>query len=317
MTRRRPLPDDLVSAAFTSEDLARNGLPRDRVRAHDITVVSRGVYRSAPPAPHGLLLDTGDTAALLRKTGAVLSHRSAAAVHGIPLPPWLESFEGLEVTLPSRKHTTLRPGLTAHRRPLPPSHTVQVGELLTTSAERTWCDLASLLRSGQEGHLVAAGDHLVTPPWTPRGRAAPATTIPELRRALAESRRFKGIRLARAALAQVRVGADSIRETQLRLALVHAGLPEPGLQVSADPEDPFAPEADLGYRRWRIALQYDGHHHRAPEQQARDARRDVWFQSRDWLNIRVTSDDLRDDFRRVIRLVRERAAAFQAGRGAA
>jgi hypothetical protein len=176
-----------------------------------------------------------------------------------------------------------------------------------TTPERTWCDLSSLLRPGQEDLLVAAGDYLVTPPWTPYGRDEPITSVARIQRTLAEAGRFKGVRLARAALPLVRVGADSVPETLLRLALVNAGLPEPELQVRADPHDRLSPRADLGYQPWRIALQYDGEHHRSKEQQARDARRDAWFQSHGWMVIRVTAADLQDGFAHVITVVKRRA----------
>lgn len=41
----------------------------------------------------------------------------------------------------------------------------------------------------------------------------------------------------------------------------------------------------------RIAVQYDGRHHRSREQQATDAYRDAWFQQRGWWVIRLTWAD--------------------------
>lgn len=108
----------------------------------------------------------------------------------------------------------------------------------------------------------------------------------------------------------MRVGADSPRETRLRLALVDAGLPEPEVQYRLDSSDRRAPTVDLGYRPWRLALQYDGEHHRTAEQQARDVLRDRWCADHDWLSIKVMWADARDDYADVVVRVRRRAAEF-------
>ena len=121
------------------------------------------------------------------------------------------------------------------------------------------------------------------------------------------------MRLAREALHLVRVGADSPPETELRLALIEAGLPEPELQVPGDPQDRFARIVDLGYRAWRLALQYDGEHHRSREQQARDARRDGWLQDHGWRSLRLTADDRLTGFARAIESVRLRRGEDRSG----
>jgi hypothetical protein len=98
----------------------------------------------------------------------------------------------------------------------------------------------------------------------------------------------------------MRVGADSYPETFLRLAMLDAHLPEPELQVRLDPSNPWSPTADLGYRRFRIALQYDGEHHRSREQQSRDNRRDEAFISAGWSYFKVNADDMDEGFNGVI-----------------
>lgn len=192
MTRRRPLPVSLRGTAFTSDDRALHGVSRNRLKAGDITTLSRGVYRSTSAGQLAADLEDQDTAVLLRKIGAVLSHRSAAQWHGIPLPGWMDGLDDLEVTVPHRQHTSIRSGVLVHRRPLPQAHAVIDRGVWVTTPERTWCDLASLFRPGQEGHVVAAGDHLVTPPWTPKGRGKATSTLGSIRRTLIESGRFKG-----------------------------------------------------------------------------------------------------------------------------
>ncbi|WP_367400617.1 endonuclease domain-containing protein [Arthrobacter sp. PsM3] len=109
---------------------------------------------------------------------------------------------------------------------------------------------------------------------------------------------------ARQALELIRPGSDSAPETFLRLALTDAGLPEPELQLKIMPGDPYSPAADLGYRRQRVAIQYDGGHHRTREQQSRDNRRDESFNAAGWRYFKFNADDLADDFRGAVRRVR-------------
>jgi very-short-patch-repair endonuclease len=79
--------------------------------------------------------------------------------------------------------------------------------------------------------------------------------------------------------------------------------------VPADPSDPYTPVADLGYRDLRIAIQYDGRHHRTAEQQAADVYRDDRFRELGWTVVRLTWLDQRQGFARLIRTVREGIAA--------
>lgn len=257
----------------------------------------------------------------------MLSHETAAHLHGIPTPwrPWLRldplgdavgTAAPVHLTVPAGTQRIRREGLMDHRRRLPPEHITELHGLRVTTLERTWLDLCSLGSPWHLPDLVAAGDHCVKRPWSSAGRLRPLTTPALLQRALLQAGRFKGIRPARAALDLVRVGADSPAETRVRLALIDAGLPEPQLQLRIDPDDPFSPEADLGYRDLRLSIQYDGATHRTPGQQTRDARRERYCLERGWLPVRLTVDDEREDFRALITLVRRRRreAATRSGR---
>lgn len=307
MTARTPLPSTLAAGAFTTAELHAAGLPWRRTLAADLARICRGVHTAGIPdpcAPDG-------AAALVRLTGGVVSHVSAALWHGLPLPPRLARPAGLHLTFDrsARTHRTDLDGVVSHRVRLPSDHVLELpdGQRVTTAA-RTWFDLAGMLRPHEVDWLIADGDHLVRPPWTPTGRADPVATVLELSEVLARCRGRPGVRLARAALAEVRVGADSPPETFLRLALIRAGLPEPELQVAVDPADPASPVVDLGYRAARLALQYDGAGHRTAQQQARDARRDAYCLERGWTTLRCTWEDQHAGFGRIVELVRRRLA---------
>jgi len=112
---------------------------------------------------------------------------------------------------------------------------------------------------------VAVGDFLV-------GHRGP-TTVDALAATILPDERF--VAVARAAIDLVRVGADSAMETWLRLAVIDAGFPEPELQVEVfDDAGRFLARVDMGWRNMRIALEYDGDHHRERGTFEHDQRRD-------------------------------------------
>lgn len=178
----------------------------------------------------------------------------------------------------------------------------RIDDIPVSTPARVWLELAHLLTVRE---LIEFGDDLVRIPREAyEARSTPYTTLTELQTFLAWHPRMLGAETARAALARIRVGADSIQETRLRLALVEAGLPEPELQVKLDPGDPHSPVADLGYRRPRIAIDYDGATHLTPEQQSRDIRRTRAFTVAGWRHVTANRDDAAEGFRTVVGVVR-------------
>ena len=131
--------------------------------------------------------------------------------------------------------------------------------------ERTWLDLASLLTLRE---LVAAGDFLVR-------RGAPLTTIDVLRDAFARYPGRPGRPLIRAALPLLDAGAESPRESWLRIMLIEAGFPAfETNQNIVDENGNFVARVDLVSRRHRIVVEYEGDHHRSdPVQWQRDVAR--------------------------------------------
>ena len=308
-----PYPLDAVvgeSPLFTRAHLRSAGIPEDRLRAADVRRVTHGVHRRAtdepgdwsalghptPPCPFA----PEETAAIVEASGGVASHVTALLLHRLPVPPFLAEHGTVHVSRPHARGISRRLEVTSHARTVPADDVVVLDGVRVTSIERTWADLATLVRPGLLGPVVAAGDAAVTGAWTPDGRLPARTSVPRLRAALARAGRFQGVRTARAALDLVRPGADSPQETGLRLALLQATLPEPELQLVLHPDRPRSPDADLGWRRWRLVVHYDGGHHLDPAQAAVDAWRDEGWARAGWSQIWATVDDARDDFRRVV-----------------
>ena len=151
-------------------------------------------------------------------------------------------------------------------------------------------------------HLVAMGDELIRMPRPDlEGRKEPYADLGGLRLLVAAHPNLQGVVRAREALNLMRVGADSAPETFLRLAMLDAGLPEPELQVSLRPGDPRSPSSDLGFRRLRLAIQYDGGHHLLEPQRLSDRRRNRAFEAAGWTVLIVRKEDMDDGFSRAIK----------------
>jgi hypothetical protein len=316
MPHPRPLPEQLLTHPFTRTEALALGVTDKRLRSSDIVRLGHGLYASNtaplswPPgyeAPGHGLGPTALAAVQRQYPGSFFSHATAAHVFKLPLPDPILADRDVHLTWPPASSRAQRSGVCSHRNRLLPPDRVCFRRLALTSPARTMVDLASDERLCFEDLLVIA-DAIVNRPYRQGQRIDGLDTPAGLAAAVDRAGRTPGVRRARRVLERVRVGADSPQETRVRMALVDAGLPEPELQVKGDPADRWSPEADLGYRELKIAIQYDGKHHRTREQQATDAYRDEWFQRHGWLVVRLTWADQAQGFIRLIRLVRERLA---------
>jgi hypothetical protein len=225
---------------------------------------------------------------------AWVSHETAAILCGLGLPPWLGNEPRIHLSKPHSLPRVRRAGIIAHRVRMIPGEVVEIDGIRVTGPARTWLDLAHELPLR---YLVAMGDQLIRIPRPElEFRNEPFAYKEGLRLLIRQHPNMKGVEKARLALDEMRVGSDSFPETFLRLAMLDAHLPEPELQLRLDPDDPRSPAADLGYRKYRIAVQYDGEHHRSREQQSRDNRRDEFFINAGWSYFKPNADDLADGF---------------------
>lgn len=228
-----------------------------------------------------------------------VSHNTAAEIYGLWLPDRLAMDERIHLSHPASPDLwTRREGVGGHRVLVRPQDVMQRGNLRMSSPARTWLDLGRLCTVRE---LIILGDQLVRHP-RPRfdGRFAPHATLLELQTLLEESPGTPGRRRCLVALQWIRVGADSVQETLLRLALIRAGLPEPELQVPAQPQFRWSLCADLGYPALKIAIQYDGETHFTPKQQRADQRRDNVFLTEGWRVLRFNQHDAREGFERAV-----------------
>jgi hypothetical protein len=291
MVRIKPLPESLRKLPFTVHDARALGVGPKRLRAQDLSDGGRLIY-----LPAGREVGLSERARVLAAAtpGAWVSHESAALLTGLGLPPWLGKVETIHLSKPHGLPRVRRAGVTGHRVHTIPGEVMEIDGIPVSVPPRTWLDLAHHLPLA---YVIAMGDQLIrVPRHGLEFRRQPYAHKEGLRLLIRQHPNVKGVEKARLALDEMRVGADSFPETFLRLAMLDAHLPEPELQLRLDPEDPWTPSADLGYRRFRIAIQYDGAPHLTPDQQSRDNRRDGAFVNAGWSYFKLNAIDLAEDF---------------------
>lgn len=232
----------------------------------------------------------------LLPAGAVFSHRTAAELHELWLPP--SAGTRVEVTVPTpRPETTTapqRPEVRAHRRGLLPVDVGDVAGLPVTGLGRTWCDLAEMFTLPD---LVAAGDSAL-------GAGA---SHEDLLGASTRRRCPRGRRRVRAALPLLTGRSRSRPESLLRVALLAAGLPAPQVNTPVhDALGQWVAEPDLAYAEARLAIEYQGALHADPDRMRRDLTRGLELHRAGWLVLSYGAPDLRHpatvaaDVRRVL-----------------
>lgn len=240
----------------------------------------------------------------------IFSHLSAAHLLDVPLPsrlPWDEVH--VSVRPPHREPRVS--GVVGHRLSGPAPDPIEVDGLAIAAPAQTWCQLGRFLSVDE---LVVAGDHLVRERGASgrrkRSRLPPLCSIEDLGTALAATRHH-GARSLRAALPQIRVGAESPKETELRLAIVRAGLPEPKLNLELrDRLGRFVARLDLAYPEYRAAFEYDGRQHATDIIQfAKDVDRVHAITRLGWSHERFLAHHLHDGADTAVKRVRERLLA--------
>jgi hypothetical protein len=109
--------------------------------------------------------------------------------------------------------------------------------------------------------------------------------------------RRRGMKRARMTLGLADPGAESPRETWLRLLLIRAGFPRPQTQIRVlDEFGQVIARPDMGWEDILVAVDYEGDHHRTDRRQFNnDIRRAELLAELGWIVVRVTSQDCEAD----------------------
>jgi hypothetical protein len=113
----------------------------------------------------------------------------------------------------------------------------------------------------------------------------------------------RGVERARVSLELVDDGAQSPKESWLRIILIKAGLPRPQTQIPVRDESGEAiAYLDMGWEDVKVAVEYDGDQHRSDRRQYTwDVRRLEMLERRGWIVIRVMAGDRPADIVRRVR----------------
>jgi hypothetical protein len=242
---------------------------------------------------------------------AILSHVSAAQLWEIPLPPRWQADERLHVSLPPDMRAPRGKGIAGHHLQLHPTDVVLRADVRVTSQERTLCDLASIL---DEEDLLVAADYLL---WWRRDEGCRSSRT-EIERAISRHPTSRGMAKLRAVTPEASDRADSPPESKIRLRILRAGLPAPCVNVELfDSRGNFLAMPDLAYPEYKMALDYEGDHHRTDRAQwEKDIHRVPRLKDAGWSHTRISRSDLRnsDDF--LARLARNlRSRGWKPARG--
>lgn len=235
---------DLVAHGFTDNEIytaARTGV---------LTALGNGAYavpveridRFAQARRHYQLQSF---ARGLRSPAAVVSHLSAAALHGLPAD--CGDMTMVHLTGAGRTGGRSAAGVHRHSGRLDATECVHMGPVRVTGVARTLVDVA---RTEGRRAAVAIIDAALN-----RGM----TMVQDLAEAVAGARNRRGMGAARRALRLVDGRSESVGETYARLVLGDHGLPAPDLQVSVfDRNDTFLGRADFGYPDCAVLIEFDG-----------------------------------------------------------
>ena len=228
----------LLDEGTHSGDLTR------RVATGLLDRVARGVYAEPVQLPPRDDHVRRARAVLMRLGGGtVLSHATAAIVHGVPVPD--ENPALTHLTPVGRSRGRRRAGCHVHGGDLDPADVVEVDGLPVTSRARTVADLA---RSSSFAWGVVAADHAL----------ASGLAMEELVAQVVAAARRDGIGLLRAVAAFADGRAESVAESVSRVMMTQAGLPTPELQYVILGPDGFVARADFAWPESGVVGEVDG-----------------------------------------------------------
>jgi very-short-patch-repair endonuclease len=266
------------------------GITDKQLRHRDVVRLSRDTY--LPRALDRELRSRLPAILLTAPTGAVISHRTAAALWGVEIP-MQPADPRAHLIVPPGSRAENRPDRRIHRDPLLDDDVVRLSALPVTTPARTWRDLAGAILPPA---LLAVTDQLLA------GRCARE----DLEAQLARRPRGRGSARARAVLPVADPRAESPMESVLRWLVHQAGLPAPELQfVVRSPTGSFLGRADLAWPERKVLVEFDGDLHRERDVFVNDVRRQNALIAAGWVVLRFTSADVLGRPDRVIATIRK------------
>lgn len=260
---------------------------QDRISAYQLRTGFRAIYPDVYMERYAIpsLRTRSEAAWLWSGRRGILAGLAAAALHG---SGWIADDEDIELIWRNPHRPA---GIITRNEHVDDDDITRVAGLPVTTPARTAYDLGRHLPLRQG---VARLDALM--------RATPFS-VEDVRLLAKRHSGARGLRRLRAALPLVDGGAASPKETWLRLLLIDAGLPVPTTQIPVHENLRLVAVVDMGWEELKIAVEYDGDHHRSDRRQyVRDQRRLRKLTSMGWIVVQVIAEDRPED---VVRRVRE------------
>jgi hypothetical protein len=265
------MADVELGSIYTWQDARARGARRRQIRADGLRV-SRGLYLSSAVAP--TLADRCRAWSSLLPSGSAFGLETAAELYGLPT----HGSPDVHAVLPPQRVPPQRRGLRVHVRQLADQDVVELAHLRVTSPAQTFLDLAA---RNSPAELVVVGDALLR---------SCGLTADQLAERLARADGVRGVVRARACARLLSPLAMSRPESLLRYWLTVSDLPDPEVQIPIpDHRGRPAARADLGYPRWKVALEYEGRQHADRDQFGRDIDRYSLMAADGWLTLRFAA----------------------------
>jgi hypothetical protein len=272
-------------AVLGGEQLSELGLTTKaahrRVLAGRLHHIHRTVYSLVP---RSLLTREGlyMAAVLACGSGAVLSHRSGAALLGLRPAGWTK----IEVTVPTHAGRRRHQGVVVHRsRTLRPQDVTIVDGIPCTTVARTLFDLAEVVDRRQVERAFDEADAM--------GVLDERAVQDQVKRTPTR----RGANVIRSILAEHYIGS-TLTQSELEEAMLvlsrAVGLPAPEVNKWLDLGDggPMI-KPDFLWRAQRLIVEVDGRHHRTRQRYESDRRRDQRAAVADWLVVRTTGQQIK------------------------
>lgn len=257
----------IASEALTAGRVSRYQLAADHRR------VLPGVY--APKRQELSLADRIAAVWLWSRRRGVISGWAASALHGAR---WVDPAAPVEVNM---DHNRSPAGVSISRDSLLEDEVTRIQGIAVTTVARTAFDLA---RSGPFGVALQRIDALAH---------ATGFTAADVIPVFEGHPRLRGRRRVPQLLDLMDAGAQSPKETWLRLLLIEAGFPRPRTQIPVRAPGGYPRYfLDMGWEDCMVAAEYDGEQHRTDIRQYRDdVARAEHIDGLGWRRIRVLAGD--------------------------
>jgi hypothetical protein len=258
--------------------LGRQAVRRGEISAWRLQRDYRALYRNVYLSKDAVLtaLTRAHAAWLWSGGDTTMTGLSAAAVLGTK---WLDAGEPAELR---RANRHAPPGIVVRSYDLDAREVFVRNGILITTPERTAFDIGRSMSVNRSIPILDALSHATN------FKVADVLSLAVARPG------SRGIRRLRSVLKLVDGGAESPQESRVRLLLVAAGLPPPETQIEFTDEFGMARiRVDMGWREWRVAVEYDGVQHWSDRyQRSWDIDRIAMLEAMGWVVVRVSAEML-------------------------